>query len=132
VRSHSLFLAVCCAIGAGTACGGQVVDIASDPLPPGDVVLIRQVLQHLSNADIAAALAKISAYEYAVITEHVPAAGPFKPNIDKPSGAEIRLSLQSGIVLTEPPFSLRPVSQDVLCEVPAFAGVIRTVAYRLR
>jgi hypothetical protein len=109
----------------------RVVDIAADPLPSGDLVLVRQVLQHLSNADIGAALAKISAYEYAIITEHVPD-GPFKPNIDKPSGAEIRLSLHSGVVVTEPPFSLEPVSQEILCEVPAFGGLIRTIAYRLR
>jgi hypothetical protein len=109
----------------------RVVDIASDPLPPGDVVLIRQVLQHLSNADIGAVLAKIGAYKYAIITEHLPAGRPFRPNIDKPSGADIRLWLPSGVVVTEPPFSLQPLSQQVLCEVPTYAGLVCTVAYKL-
>src|SRR5260221_3517435 len=30
------------------------LDLVSDPLPDGDVCLVRQVLQHLSNADIMA------------------------------------------------------------------------------
>lgn len=109
----------------------QVVNIASGPLPPGDVVLVRQVLQHLSNADISAALAKFSAYKYAIITEHLPARQGFKPNVDKPSGAQIRIYFDSGIVLTDPPFSLKPLSQKVLCELPQLNGVIRTIAYKL-
>jgi hypothetical protein len=110
----------------------EVVNIASDPLPPGDVVLVRQVLQHLSNADIGAALAKLGAYQYAIVTEHLPARQGFKANVDKPSGAQIRIYFDSGIVLTEPPFSLKPLSETVLCELPQLNGMIRTIAYKLR
>ena len=49
------------------------IDIAKDPLPQGDVVFIRQVLQHLSNADIAAVVPKLSAFAHVIVTEHVPA-----------------------------------------------------------
>jgi hypothetical protein len=34
----------------------RALDMASDPLPAGDVVFIRQVLQHMSNAQILALL----------------------------------------------------------------------------
>lgn len=110
----------------------QVVDIASEPLPPGDVVLVRPVLQHLSNADIIVALAKFSPYQYAIITEHLPARKGFKSNVDKPKGAEIRLYFDGGVVLADPPFSLDPFSHKVLCEVPQLNGVIGTIAYKLR
>ncbi len=63
----------------------EVMDITVDPLPQGDIVLVRQVLQHLSNADIAAALPKIAASKYAIITEHLPATPSFKPNLNQAS-----------------------------------------------
>jgi Methyltransferase domain len=47
-------------------------DLAVDRLPDADLCLIRQVLQHLSNAEIHAVLENISHYEYALISEHVP------------------------------------------------------------
>ena len=110
----------------------RVIDIVADPLPPGDVVFVRQVLQHLSNDDIRAVLAKIGTYEYAIVTDHLPRIESFKSNVDKPSGAHTRVNFGSGIVLTEPPFALMPLSQQVLCEVPDTDGVKRTIAYKLR
>lgn len=38
----------------------RVLDMVEDPLPAGDVVFVRQVLQHLSNAAISKAIAKIA------------------------------------------------------------------------
>jgi hypothetical protein len=35
-------------------------------------------------------------------------------------------------VLTEPPFELRPLEEELLCDVNAEPGVIVTKAYRLR
>ena len=43
----------------------RVLDVTADPLPPADVVILRQVLQHLSNQQIQATIAKIPA-AYAV------------------------------------------------------------------
>ena len=110
----------------------RVLNLAEDPLPPADVVLIRQVLQHLGNAQIAGAVAQIaSKYRYLVLTEHLPAEKTFVPNLDHPSGPDNRLGIGSGIVLTKPPFNLRVFEERVLCEVPEVGGVIRTIMYRL-
>jgi Methyltransferase domain len=111
----------------------RVVNLATDPLPEGDIVFIRQVLQHLSNAEIAAALPRIAQrYRYMVLTEHLPAVDDFIPNIDKKAGADIRLDQGSGLVLTQPPFSLNPLETLRLCEVPEFNGRVQTTVYTLR
>ena len=110
----------------------QVVDIVEEPLPEGDVAIVRQVLQHLSNAAISRALAKIVArYKYLVLTEHVPSVTGFVANVDIVSGAGTRLPLGSGVVVTSSPFNLRAISERVLCESPQFGGTIRTTVYRL-
>lgn len=109
----------------------RVLDLVRDALPHADVIFVRQVLQHLSNAQIATAAAKLAAScRYLVVTEHLPGGGAFEANLDKPAGADIRLAFRSGVVLTEPPFGLAPASREVLCEVPAGAGVVRTMLYR--
>ena len=108
----------------------QVVDIVEDPLPEGEVAIVRQVLQHLSNAAISRALAKIAArYKYLVLTEHVPAAAGFVANVDIVTGAGTRLPLGSGVVVTKAPFNLSTASERVLCESPQFGGTIRTTVY---
>jgi len=107
----------------------RIVNAVDDNLPEGEVVLVRQVLQHLSNAQVAKILPKLSRYKYAVITEHVPGFAGFVPNLDKETGPDDRVSFGSGIVLTEPPFSLKWKSHDVLCEVQEFGGIIRTIVF---
>jgi hypothetical protein len=100
-------------------------------LPPGDVVFIRQVLQHLSNNDIALVISKLTQYRVLVVTEHLPPNNDFVPNVDISNGAHIRLqgTFSSGVVLTAPPFNLVPKHERVLCEVDGYGGVIRTTAY---
>ena len=101
----------------------RCVDIVKDELPKGEVVIIRQVLQHLSNADIALVLPKLTAFKYLIITEHIPV-GNFVPNLDKPSGLGIRmhngLKKDSGVVITEPPFNFKASSvqklQTTICD----------------
>lgn len=84
------------------------VDITNDPLPAGDVVILRQVLQHLSNSDISKVLNQIlRKYRYLILTEHLPNLF-FVPNMDKDTGSEIRLNFRSGVVLTKPPFNVEP------------------------
>jgi SAM-dependent methyltransferase len=110
----------------------KVLDLATDALPPADVVFVRQVLQHLSNDMIQRALPKIGAnYKYLVLSEHLPSSTKFKPNIDKPSGPDNRLSLLSGVVLTAEPFNLTVMQSQVLCEVHEAGGVIVTTCYQL-
>jgi hypothetical protein len=110
----------------------QVLDLTEDELPKGDIVFIRQVLQHLSNRHIKNAIPRISAnYKFLVLTEHLPKHNDFEPNLDKPAGPDIRLSIGSGLVLTKSPFNLSVVDERVLCEVPQFGGIIRTTIYTL-
>lgn len=107
------------------------LDLTRDVLPAGDVVFIRQVLQHLANHQIADALAKVAkTYRYLVLTEHLPGTDPFVPNMDKAAGRDIRMFYGSGVVLSAPPFNLQCLQERVLCEVPESGGRIRTTLYR--
>ncbi len=114
----------------------QHLDITSDPLPAVEVCFVRQVFQHLSNQQILMTLPKLKAYKWVIITEHHPSDSKFIPNLDKVQGGSIRLVRSSGVVLTEPPFSLSGNSVRLVSEwkvVPQFGrskgrdlGVLRT------
>lgn len=83
------------------------LDIIADPLPDGDLCLIRQVLQHLSNLQIAAVLAKVHKYKFVVITEHYPSPSVRAvPNKDKPHGPDTRIYDDSAVYLDHPPFNM--------------------------
>ena len=114
------------------------LDIIDDELPDGDVCMIRQVLQHLSNDQIARILGKINKYKWVFITEHYPSDDndPI-PNIDKPHGGGIRLARNSGVYLTEPPFNIpaRRIEQVLEVCLPRSsdgkdAGVLRSWLYK--
>jgi SAM-dependent methyltransferase len=109
----------------------RCLDIVADPLPEGDVVFLRQVLQHLSNAQVDAVLGKLSAYRWAVVTEHVPKKQNFRANVDKPVGPGTRLRSGSGIVITRAPFHFAVREERTLCAIEDDVGLIHTVAYRL-
>ena len=47
-------------------------DATRDPLPAADLLLVKDVLQHWSNADIAAFLPQLSKYKSALITGSFP------------------------------------------------------------
>lgn len=82
------------------------VDASQGPLPSGDLVLVREVFQHLSNAAIHQSLDNMrSAYPVAIITEAVWKT-PKATNVDLVSGFHTRDMLESGIYLELPPFSL--------------------------
>jgi len=117
---------------AGLDVDFRALDLARDVLPPADVCLVRQVLQHLSNAEIAAALPQLAGrYRFLVVSEHLPADPNFIPNLDKPTGRDSRLQMKSGVVLTAAPFNFRPSGAHVLCEAMEGNGVIRTLLYEL-
>lgn len=103
------------------------VDMVEDKLPDGDVVMVRQVLQHLSNAQIAQVLPKLNRFRYLIVTEHVPAS-TFTPNFDKAAGPHTRLAQGSGVVLDRAPFDLRREKQ-VLARVEEGAAVIETTLW---
>ena len=94
----------------------QCLDIAVDDLPFADCIILRQVLQHLSNHEIKQIVDKLSAYKYIILTEHLPQ-GDFVPNLDIISGQGIRLKKQSGVNLLAEPFNLKVKEEKQLLSV---------------
>lgn len=110
----------------------QVVDLVKDEIPDGDVLIVRQVLQHLSNDDIKKFTQSIPrGFSYLLVTEHLPSDDGFLANKEKESGADIRLGGGSGVVLTQLPFNLKTKSETTLLSVPQFGGSIVTTLYEL-
>jgi len=83
----------------------RLADITSDPLPAADLCLVRQVLQHLSNDEIARVLANVKNFPMVLVAEDVPAK-PRSINRDKPHGPDVRGYYRSGVYLDRPPFSV--------------------------
>ncbi len=106
------------------------LDIAVDDLPPGDCAIVRQVLQHLSNAEVQSILSKLSDFKYVIITEHLPK-GDFEPNKDIISGQGIRLKKQSGVNVLASPFSFRVKEEKELSSIVLKddKGIINTMLY---
>ena len=104
------------------------LNLINDPLPPGGVATLRQVLQHLSNAQIAAILPKLAIYDHVIITEHVPA-GEFPANIDKPNGPGTRLSRNSGVVIGRQPFGLPGFTPRPLLKIDCDGDLISTTVW---
>jgi len=115
----------------------KVLDITIDQLPSSDICLVKDVLQHLSNNLIRKFIKLIDKkYKYLIITEHLPKK-EFKPNIDVPTSAFIRLDKNSGVVLTEDPFNLQTIRQYDLCNVTSktinnFEGIVNTKVLQLK
>ena len=91
------------------------LDISKDELPPGDCIILRQVLQHLSNAEIQKVTKKLATYKYIILSEHIPV-GTFIPNMDIISGQGIRIKQNSGVNIMESPFNLKIKGQKQLGE----------------
>jgi hypothetical protein len=110
----------------------RVLDLTKDELPHGDILFIRQVLQHLSNKQIKRALPGIAGkFKYLIVTEHLPASESFTHNLDIPGGALFRLPIQSGVVVTSSPFNLSVKGQRTLCQGEEAGGIIKTTLYDL-
>jgi SAM-dependent methyltransferase len=84
-------------------------NICEDPIPNVDLVIVRQVFQHLTNAQIELALANIekSRPRYIIVADHVTKTEKMlSPNLDLPTHSfSTRVSKQSGVVLSASPFS---------------------------
>ncbi len=104
----------------------------NDELPPADLVVIRQVLQHLNNEDIGKILTKLPNYKYVIITEHLPLNENIEFNLDKIAGPHIRMRVNSGVFINKPPFNIKNTSvlfeyrQDDLVKGKMIDAVIRT------
>ncbi|GMN09980.1 class I SAM-dependent methyltransferase [Croceitalea sp. MTPC9] len=106
----------------------QCLNIVEESLPKTDCILVRQVLQHLSNNDIKKVVEKFKAYKYVIVTEHLPKR-TFMANLDKITGANIRLSRNSGVVLHENPFNIAAKSREELLRIKYNKGIIVTTLY---
>ena len=116
------------------------VDITRDSLPDGDVCLVRQVLQHLSNAEITAILPSLAKYEHVYVSEGQPLTLEGPPNPDKPTGANVRFDWRSGrgrgVELHLPPWNLpleeimRTASVGHVNEIIVTHRVLSIVPYR--
>lgn len=108
------------------------LDIAVDPLPVANCVIIRQVLQHLSNKEVSSIVSKLQNYKYVILTEHLPDQD-FIANKDIISGQGIRLKQQSGIQLTTAPFNFKVKKEtSLICTIlEPGKGVIVTWLYEV-
>ncbi|MEO1021503.1 MAG: methyltransferase domain-containing protein [Bacteroidota bacterium] len=106
----------------------RCLDVSKEELPSGDCAILRHVLQHLSNAEVQCIVSKLSGYNYAIITEHVPE-GEFIPNKDIISGQGTRLRKHSGLVLSEPPFNMVAKEQRPLLTLADSHGLMITSLY---
>lgn len=108
------------------------LDIATDDLPAGDCALVRQVLQHLSNAEVQSILSKLRDFKYVIVTEHLPE-GDFTANKEIISGQGTRLKKQSGINITASPFHFQVKEERQLLSIRLNdnKGVIVTMLYTI-
>jgi len=85
------------------------LDLVTDTLPDGDICLVRQVLQHLSNADIQSFFRRAD-YPWIYLTEGHPAQRTGAVNPDKKAGHEVRFDWRTGrgrgVEVDRPPFNL--------------------------
>ena len=88
----------------------QCLDITTDTLPEGDLCLIREVFQHISNAQISAVLANAKKYKYVLITDmHPEEFAGYAVNRDMVHGDCSRIVHTSYLLLEQPPFDLQGV-----------------------
>jgi hypothetical protein len=111
----------------------QCLDISKGELPKTDCIILRQVLQHLSNAEIINIIEKLTNYKYLILTEHIPF-GDFEPNKDKTAGQGIRLKQNSGVDLSVNPFNLKFKEEKLLTQtiLNKNKSIIKTVLYELK
>jgi hypothetical protein len=108
------------------------MDLATETWPSGDGVILRNVLQHLSNAEIQRIVPKLIDFKYVILTEHIPE-GDFTPNKDINSGQGIRLKKNSGVDLQAPPFNFKAKKQRTLLTQHAieWKGLLVTTLYEM-
>jgi SAM-dependent methyltransferase len=108
----------------------RCANIIQDELPDGELCLIRQVLQHLSNREISCVLSRLNKYGHLLVTEDVyHGSRTVRPNLDHLHGPDNRVHKRSGVFLDLPPYSL---ASQTLLEVssPQTESVLRTLLIR--
>jgi len=115
---------------AGFCASGRVtfgfMDMTSTTFPPTELILIRQVLQHLTNEQIQKILKNIeeSKWRRVLITEHV--SNPENnqtPNLDLASHTvRTRVALDSGVFIDKPPFNAAANRIAIISGDPPMGG----------
>lgn len=83
-------------------------DACTGIIKSGDLLIIRQVLQHLNNKSIQQIVTKFSNYKYIIFSEHqadIKYDNIIVPNRDKITNESIRLESLSGVYLDKAPFN---------------------------
>ena len=110
----------------------RVLDAATQDLPKGDIVILRQVLQHLSNLDVQNVLQRIQGnFRYLIFTDHQPLGLEWTPNLDKQTGPNIRTEFGSGLDLARPPFDFSSLDCKLISDIKVDDGYIRTFIFHL-
>ena len=96
------------------------LNIVDDSLPQAELCLIRQVFQHLSNAQILSVLGKLHQYRFVIVTEHYPApeVKGVVANKDKATDGETRIVDGSAVFLDLPPFNVKAGRLLIELEIP--------------
>ncbi|GHU02700.1 hypothetical protein FACS1894147_05160 [Spirochaetia bacterium] len=92
-------------------------------LPDADLVIARQILQHLDNKSIMILIEKFRKYKYVLITEDI-FINASEYNIDKLTGSSIRIN--SGVVPEMEPFNLKNTVTLLLVRKPEAKTYLRT------
>ena len=78
----------------------SALDLASGKIPKTDVIFVRQVLQHLSNAEIKKFVKNVEGkFRHLIVTESMSQSRFFRPNKDTITGPGIRIHKKSGVML---------------------------------
>jgi len=100
-------------------------------LPKSDIVILRQVLQHLSNLQIKNILDKIVGnYKYLILSEHIPI-NKFIPNKDIHTGDLSRVFINSGIDIEKKPFNYKFKKKSIINEVYEKEGKVQTIVFKI-
>ena len=104
-------------------------DAAADdePLPDGELLIIRQVLQHLSNADIKKILSKTDKFKFLFVTESIYESPDAIFNIDMNSSSSIRLYHKSGVYLEESPYCIKNIIHLLKVQGGTLSGIPSTI-----
>jgi len=110
------------------------LDITKNNLPDANIVLIREVLQHLSNKNIINVLENIKKnnYRHIILTEVLPLDDNFIANKDFIDGPHTRMSfLESGIDITKKPFNFNYKNKIKLLEIKIKNYRLVTMVYEI-
>lgn len=108
------------------------IDILKDEIPKTNCLIIKQVLQHLNNQEISLICSKLYNFKYIILTEHLPN-NDFVANLDIISGQRIRLKLNSGVDILQPPFNFKPkeIVDKLVLKSPSYSGEIVTEIFKM-